>query len=435
MVGMGAMEENMNNNELKELLNKIEPTQEEKNCIQNVVDSVRNIIINNAGKLKVAEFRIGGSFEKETMIAGRNEVDIVIAISPKNGEYLYKDLANINMNFIENTFYINWYDSLIEQNGSKINRDYKKNTLTMKTLKGVSLDFLVKFKKEQLIKTSSETEFENYYLERDGIQLKFVNKANQEYPLYKNCVKLLKHFRNEEKLHELKSYMIEVMMYYALVKYLEGDDYVSYLTAFMKGLKDFTDKKVIEVSDKMYSYLGVKKTKLSSGTYFCIDVSNRSNNVGEFVNDSNIKEFRTFYNKYKNYFFQDNQQTNNQLTNTKICEIGIEWQVKDKELYVYYVNDGNKVCYDFFQNKADDKFNNVFKYVHKAINKFLTTAINKGKINKIEIDCKNAQIYKILTLNRFNSNVELNEVQKAQLKNLYSRANQHNIKIEMKGEK
>src|SRR5690606_15564674 len=110
--------------------------------------------------------------------------------------------------------------------------------------------------------------------------------------------------RNLESLHELKSYTIEIILYFSLCKYLNGKDYVSYLNAFLNGLTDFIDEKTIEVTNDMYKYLKTKQSKIPSGRWKVIGVANRSNNVAEYVTSSNIEKFKRFYKNYKEEFSQ-----------------------------------------------------------------------------------------------------------------------------------
>lgn len=324
MGGLGYRKDDfMNNTDLKELLKTITPTKNELDQMKHTVTSISNLLKNNvAGNVKLAELHIGGSYAKGTIISGRKEVDLVVVISPKSkNKFFYQDLANLSMNYIENTFYLQYYDSLLNQTvDSKIVRNYERNTLSMTDKNGVSVDFLIKFKKEQLVATTKK-EVENFYLERDTQQLKFIDEANKEYPLFKKSVMLVKKLRDDENCHILKSYMIEVIMYYALSHYLKGNDYVGYMNAFFKGLQDFKSKKKIEVTGAMYKKIGTKNSSYATGDYVVIDVANKSNNVAMYIKD--ITQVTEFYCKYVNEFKNDTKKlsTTKALVGNKECKV------------------------------------------------------------------------------------------------------------------
>lgn len=327
----------MNNTELKELFNSIKPPKCDLDKLNNVKNTFSNVLKDNlTSKVKIAEYRIGGSFGKGTIIKERNEIDIVVVISPNIKGLNYKDLASFCMNYIENCFLINYYEKLQLISGQKVGRNYERNTLSLKTNNGVEIDFLIKFKKEQLNNKDIE-DIENFYLERDNQQLKFINKANEEFPLFKNTIMLIKHFRNEFNLKCLSSYMIEILLYHSLSKYsISNHDYLGYLKAFIFGLRDFSDKKVIEVTKKMYKYLNNETNIVLNDTYQVIDVANRSNNVAKRIkaNDmSEIVEFKDDLNSKLQNDKSKSQQTKN--TNEKLfkCKVYLLTADKNKTYY------------------------------------------------------------------------------------------------------
>ena len=314
----------MNNTELKNLLKTITPTKNELEQMKRTVTSISDLVKNNiSGNVKVAELHVGGSYAKGTIIAGRKEVDLVVVISPKSkNKFFYQDLANLSMNYIENVFYLQYYDRLLNQTeDSKIIRNYDRNTLSMTDTNGVSIDFLIKFKKEQLVATTKK-DVENFYLERDNQQLKFIEEANKEYPLFKNSVMLIKKFRDDEKCHILKSYMIEIIMYYGLTHYLKGNDYVSYMNAFFNGLQDFKSKQRVEVTDAMYKKVGTKTSTYPKGDYLVIDVANKSNNVAMYIKD--ITPVINFYCKYVDKFKNDTKKQSSSKTSTSNKEVKVQ---------------------------------------------------------------------------------------------------------------
>lgn len=421
----------MNNTELKNLLNQIKPTENEKNEMKNAYDSISNIVKNNIdGKVKVAEIRIGGSYAKGTIIKGRKEIDMVVVISPKNNRKLYyKDLANLSMNSLENALYLNYYDKLKDvEPGQKITRNYTRNTLSLINTNGVDVDFLVKFKKEQLL-GSTKGEVENFYLERDDKQLEFIDLANKDYTLFKNCVMLLKHFRNENNLHQLKSYMVEIMLYYSLVKYSSQNTYTDYLTSFFKGLKDFIDKKIIEVDDKMYNRLGVKKTTAPSDAYRVLDVANRSNNVAVYITASDVTSFNNFYNKYKNYFTDKEVQTLKSKTekNTR-CEITYVWYSNRTEVSLSSsINGAFKYESERFTNNADTTFNNGIEQFYKHLLRIIRIVKSHKLCKNILIVC-HKQLIDVFEFGTI-SGKKISEDIKSKLDMLKQRSKQEGITI------
>ena len=283
------------------------------------------------------------------------------------------------MNSIENSLYLNYYDKLkVVKDDEKIVRNYDRNTLSLLNSNDVDVDFLVKFKKEHLL-NSSVKDVENFYLERDDKQLNFINYAHNDYSLFKNVVMLIKNFRNQEKLNDLKSYMIEIILYYSLVNYSKENSYTSYLTAFFKGLKDFIDKKTIEVDDNMYSRLGVSKTAVPNDQYKVLDVANRSNNVAMYV--KNINPFTKFYNKYKEEF-NDDSNKNVLSVNTINCSIDYVWYDNKTMASIKSTIPGiSPYETKKFKNNDDNTFKNAVDEFYKHLSRIIKLT-QKNKIGK-----------------------------------------------------
>lgn len=383
----------MNNTELKNLLKTITPTKNELEQMQHTTSSLSEILKNNiSGNVKVAELHIGGSFAKGTIIKGRKEVDLVVVISPKSkNKYFYKDLASLSMNYIENTFYHQYYDRLLNQtDDAKIVRNYDRNTLSMTDTNGVDIDFLIKFKKEQLL-ASTKKDVENFYLERDNQQLKFIEEATKEFTLFKNSVMLIKKLRNDENCHILKSYMIEIIMCYSLKKYLKGNDYVAYLNAFFTGLGDFKNKTRIEVTNDMYSKLGTKNSAYPNDAYQVIDVANKSNNVAMYIKD--ISPINNFYCKYVNEFAnekQNSKQTSSAITCQSVKNtIKINWKDNGtKEFRIASKIPGfDTYKTDIVENSTEHTMTNLVSHYYRHLSR-IVKMYDRHNFNKnIVIEC------------------------------------------------
>lgn len=420
----------MTNSELKKLCNSIKPTENELNEMENAKTSISNIVRNNIDKnVIVTELRVGGSYKKRTIIKGRKEIDMVVVISPKNKQkLLYKDLANLSMNSIENSIYLNYYEKLKDVDDNvKITRNYDRNTLSMKNNNNVSIDFLVKFKKEQLIGKVQE-EVENFYLERDEKQINFVNFASEKYTLFKNSVMLLKYFRNLESFHSLKSYMIEIILYYSLVKYNKENSYLSYLNSFLTGLKDFIDKKTIEINDEMYMKLSVTKSKIPNDVYKVLDVANRSNNVAKHIKSSDIVLFSKFYEKYKDYFKEDNSVSNSNIVNSEVSYL---WNENKSEFKIISkIEKFSNYELKYIKNQTGDTFKLIINDFYKHINRIvkITAKHNLGKTIAIKCDKQLIDIYENYYIKGKNI-VNLSKEQINNYSQLKTRINYEGIKI------
>ncbi len=411
----------MTEKEFRNLAGSLELSKNERDKLNSKYNKLNNIIHNNLpGNVKVAAFELGGSFAKDTILPGRNELDIVTVISPKNKHFYYTVLAKANMNAIENCLLYNLFSNKKYEGNElekRFERNYERNTLKIEFDDGIKVDFLVKFNEDDLIKVSNNKEIENFYLERDRQQLKFIAKAKEEYSLYRNVVKMLKKFRDDKSLYNIKSYLLEVLLYHSLSRKDVNNTYTDYFKAVVGGLDRFISGQIIEVTEEMYKYLGTKGKVNTRDKYKVIDVANKSNNVAKHVNDKNINEFNTLRN-YINSLIQDNNQ-NKQKTNSNSkteLKLGLFYMKNDRTRFQwkYEINNDFKKHggnYKIDKGKFDIEsgilsgLDNALRYIVKnnynknllldLPNDFKNIFIN-GKYNGRELESDNVKIRKAI---------------------------------------
>ena len=142
--------------------------------------------------------------------------------------------------------------------------------------------------------------FEVNYL--DSITLRiYINKSMQDvnlveyisnnYPLYKNSIRIIKQLINENEIQNISSNHLLSLFAYAVENYLVDYRYEGYIHAFSKGLDDFLKGSFIDLSDKTYQKHNLEKTYINKAEYSIIDLDTKENltaNISQF----DLNEFR-----------------------------------------------------------------------------------------------------------------------------------------------
>ena len=125
----------------------------------------------------------------------------------------------------------------------------------------------------------------------DEKRINFVEIANKDYTYFRNTIKIIKYYRDEQKIN-ISGYILEIMLYYSLNEYFKDNRYEDYLNGFIKTIDEFIKGNRIEVSKDVYQKLNVDSSSIVKKTYMVLDVANPNNNLTDNINDLSIGEYR-----------------------------------------------------------------------------------------------------------------------------------------------
>ena len=122
-------------------------------------------------------------------------------------------------------------------------------------------------------------------------RINFVEIANKDYTYFRNTIKIIKYYRDEQKIN-ISGYILEIMLYYSLNEYFKDNRYEDYLNGFIKTIDELIKGNKIEVSKDVYQKLNVDSNTNVKKTYMVLDVANPNNNLTDNINDLSIGEYR-----------------------------------------------------------------------------------------------------------------------------------------------
>ena len=228
----------MTEKEYRNLINEIEIKEDQRQVLNNILSLLADKINGYQNDyLNIFNFRKYGSIQTNTAISPLKNINIAIE-SNVDLELNDQLKTNILFNNVENEIA---YSGL---NVSSFERDYEQKTISIKI---------------------DEIEFKIKITNEDFIADKYLEELNNRHTYFKNVLKIIKHYVNEQKLN-IPSYLVMILLAYGAENYLAGRKYEDYFVAFDKALDDFIAKKKIELL-KTYNFEFVLNINEYKGFY------------------------------------------------------------------------------------------------------------------------------------------------------------------------
>ena len=265
----------MTEKEFRKLVTDLEILSSEKNELLDKINKLEETLNNNKSNFyDIVEIKRVGAFAKGTLLNDADEIDVMVVVDVNNDRAFLLNNHFI-LNDIENVI-INNYKDILKM--SNVQRNQNKNLISF-TSHNFKINLYVCYENDNFVKTTHEK------------QIEFVEIANRDYTYYRNTLKIIKYFRDQENI-SISGYILEVMLYYALNEYFKDNRYETYLNGFIKTIDEFTKGHKIEVSKDIYQKLNIDPTNNVRKSYMVLDVANPNNNLTDYVTDVNVQEFR-----------------------------------------------------------------------------------------------------------------------------------------------
>lgn len=251
----------MTEKEYRNLINEIEIKDDQRQVLNKILSLLADKINGYQNDyLNIFNFRKYGSIQTNTAISPLKNINIAIE---SNVDLQLNDQlkTNILFNNVENEI------AYLGLNVSSFERDYEQKTISIKI---------------------DEIEFKIKITNEDFIADKYLEELNNRHTYFKNVLKIIKHYVNEQKLN-IPSYLVMILLAYGAENYLAGRKYEDYFVAFDKALDDFIAKKKIELL-KTYNFEFVLNINEYKG--FVIVDPFSGDNVASKVNDVNVQDYR-----------------------------------------------------------------------------------------------------------------------------------------------
>lgn len=326
---------------------------------------------------RIVSVKKSGSWAKGTLLNDVDKIDIMVGIELNKPNSFVLDNYYV-LNAIENII-IAEYPSITKL--SNIDRNLQFNTISFK-----ENDFTIYLQIRYLNDFFQITDEEK--------RINFVEIANKDYTYFRNTIKIIKYYRDEQKIN-ISGYILEIMLYYSLNEYFKDNRYEDYLNGFIKTIDELIKGNKIEVSKDIYQKLNVDSNTNVKKTYMVLDVANPNNNLTDNINDLSIGEYRKLKKVLSKLIDNKNSLSNN--SNATIVLNINPLPIKDTNEFSWsyqiegsnYNNTGGA-----YQNSEDQLLLAMYKGLYKGLRAIVDNNLNR---KNIEVICKKQNILKLTT--------------------------------------
>lgn len=270
----------MTEKDYRKIITDLELNSNDKENIKNFYEQLENKIKENIRFFEIEKIIPAGAYTYGTLSHHSKEIDLALIIkNTKNNSFPLMNQIVLNelYNFAVINYQINKTSQikiLNQANGIYFETDKYNVTLLIRYIE--PLDYQT-----------------DYYLSQDELRTAFMNKANTDFPLFKNTVMLLKHYRDINNI-KLSGYIISLLLYYGLCENFTTHSYYAYLKEFVHAVDDFLKEIKIEQDDETYRALKIKKEIISKKGYQIIDIANQSTNLALGFGEAALSDIRKF---------------------------------------------------------------------------------------------------------------------------------------------
>lgn len=372
----------MTEKEFRRLVTDVEILADERDALNEKLLQIRTIIEKNVtAHTHIQEIKKAGSWAKGTLLNDAEELDIMVIVEP-TGETPFALENEAICNEIVNAFI---YAKEV-QKLSDITRNVSRNSITIRW-RNYIIHLLIRYTQEA------------YLAATDELQIQFTELANRDYTYFRNAVKIIQYYKEEQHIH-ISGYIIEIILYYALNTYFKDNRYEDYLHAFIKALDELMKGKKIEVSKDIYQKLGVDPNNQVKKNYMVLDVANPNNNLVEYVNEISIGEYR----KLKRVLSKlvDTKVDLSMGTNATVVLSIQPIAIKDSDTFAWkysiensdYSNSGGS-----YANTPQELLTAMYKALYKGLRAIVDHQLNR---KNIEVRCSKHNILKLTELSEEN---------------------------------
>lgn len=357
----------MTEKEFRRLVTDLEILSEERLELEKSLEFVKELLTKNLSKyINVIDVKKGGAWAKGTMLNDTDEIDILVLVESKlDKPFVLKNEAVLNE--IINAFIYEACDIL---KLSDISKNTQLNIVSIKLSKCI-INLHIKYQNEQ------------YLINDVDKQIQFVEIANRDYTYFRNAVKIIKYYKETQKIN-VSGYIIEILLYYSLTEYFKDNRYESYLGYFIRAIDDFIKGKIIQVTPDIYEKLEVSPIYDNKKKYMILDVSNPKNNLVEGISEININEYR----KLKKVLSKlaDTKQDLSFGTNAKVVLNINPVAIKNSDEYSWSYTIENSDYHNAggsYKNTPEEMLTAMYKGLYKGLRAIIDNNLNRKNVEVI----------------------------------------------------
>lgn len=269
----------MTEKDYRSLITSLELTKEDRQLINEKIIELFSILKNNVRYFDIIDYYKVDSTADLTTYHERNVIDFAIVIDNCN----LNSFPLVNQGVLNEIWNVLVFKYNIEKQ-SNISIDYTFNKVFV-ILDNFSYNIYIRYNKELDFQT-------DFYISQDKIRLSFVNKAQEDFKLYKNTLQLIKYYKDQEGLSLINDYMIDLFLYYGICNNFTYHTYELYLKEFIHAIEDFLKGIRIDQDDETYRALGVERSPLLKKSHMLIDIGDPKKNLTFNIGEAYLTEVR-----------------------------------------------------------------------------------------------------------------------------------------------
>lgn len=376
----------MTEKEFRKIVSEGEITKLEKDNINQIITNLTTMINDNLpnyfGKMEICKL---GSLKYTTILKDENNLKLGI-ITNINQDLPDQIKQIIILNTIENIFLLNLKENIT-----------RKNTITI--------------------------DYQNYQIEFFIINQKSTNiieKLNNDYPLFKNTITILKTNLKEQKITTITDEILINLLGYSLKNYLMDNRYEGYIHAFISGIDDFLKGSFIDLDQKYYKEFN-KTIDFTNKTEYTIINFDTKENLTKEINQNILNDYRKFRKAIQKLTSVVDIITNNKEINIDVNpKFNQNMQVYNWSYVIENIN-LNVTGGSYQELNIENKLDAMTKAIFKALKVINEKGFNKSTIN---INTKG--------INIFDEELDLNNETSSRIKSIKKYINENNLKVKFK---
>lgn len=376
----------MTEKEFRKIVSEGEITKLEKDNINQIITNLTTIINDNLPNyLEKIEIYKLGSLKYTTILKDENNLKLGI-------------ITNINQDL----------------------PDHIKETIILNTIENI---FLLNLKENITRKNIITINYQNYQIEFSIINQKSTNiieKLNNDYPLFKNTITILKTNLKEQKITTISDEILINLLGYSLKNYLMDNRYEGYIHAFISGIDDFLKGSFIDLDQRYYKEFN-KTTDFTNKTEYTIINFDTNENLTKEINQNILNDYRKFRKTIQKLTSVVDIITNNKEINIDVNpKFNQNIQVYNWSYTIENIN-LNVTGGSYQELNTETKLDAITKAIFKALKVINEKGFNKSTIN---INTKG--------INIFDEELDLNNETSSRIKSIKKYINENNLKVKFK---
>lgn len=243
---------------------------------------------------------------------------------------------------------------------------------------------------------------------------------NNDYPLFKNTLRILKYFLKEQNIEVINDNILINLLGYSVQNHLVDYRYEGYIHAFSKGLDDFLKGSFIDLEEKTYNKYSLEKSYVNKSNYSIINFETGCN-LTKDITPNDLNEYRKFKKEIQKLVSITDILVNNKEL---IIDVNPKINPQTKEYQWSYIVESLNISVS--GGSYNQEQISQLDAIYKALQRALKVVIDKGLTkSSITIRCKYNFILKALD----DEEIDLTSESKSRLKTILKFIEDNKLKL------